>query len=70
LVFTFSEMGVPRHGAKAQLCREEAHNALLDMEELDEKTLDEFRSRYDALARKALVGDWVALKRRNDVTNI
>ena len=31
----------------------EAHNALLDLEELDEKTLDEFRSRYEALARKA-----------------
>ena len=31
----------------------EAHNALLDLEELDEKTLDEFRSRYGALARKA-----------------
>ena len=31
----------------------EAHNALLDLEELDEETLDEFRSRYAALARKA-----------------
>jgi low affinity Fe/Cu permease len=31
----------------------DAHNALLDLEELDEKTLDEFRSRYEALARKA-----------------
>jgi low affinity Fe/Cu permease len=33
----------------------EAHNALLDLEELDETTLDEFRSRYEALARKARV---------------
>ena len=31
----------------------EAHNALLDLEELDEKTLDQFRSRYEALALKA-----------------
>ena len=27
-----------------------AHNALLDLEELDEKTLEEFRKRYEALA--------------------
>jgi low affinity Fe/Cu permease len=31
----------------------EAHNALLDLEELDEKTFDDFRSRYEALALKA-----------------
>ena len=30
-----------------------AHNALLDLEELDEKTLDAFRERYQQLARKA-----------------
>ncbi len=30
-----------------------AHNALLDLEELEEKSLDEFRSQYEALARKA-----------------
>lgn len=30
-----------------------AHNALLDLEELDEKTLDEFREKYEALAAKA-----------------
>lgn len=30
-----------------------AHNALLDLEELDEKTLDEFRDKYEALAEKA-----------------
>ena len=30
-----------------------AHNALLDLEELDEKTLDEFREKYEALASKA-----------------
>lgn len=27
-----------------------AHNALLDLEELDEKTLDDFRKRYEMLA--------------------
>lgn len=30
-----------------------AHNALLDLEELEERTLDEFRSRYIALAKAA-----------------
>jgi len=30
-----------------------AHNALLDLEELDEKTLDEFREKYESLAAKA-----------------
>jgi low affinity Fe/Cu permease len=30
-----------------------AHNALLDLEELDEKTLAEFRNRYEDLARQA-----------------
>lgn len=30
-----------------------AHNALLDLEELDEKLLEEFRSRYERLAREA-----------------
>jgi low affinity Fe/Cu permease len=30
-----------------------AHNALLDLEELDEAALEEFRARYEALAREA-----------------
>lgn len=30
-----------------------AHNALLDLEELEEETLDQFRARYEALALKA-----------------
>ncbi|MBL4926769.1 low affinity iron permease family protein [Fuscibacter oryzae] len=30
-----------------------AHNALLDLEELDEKALEEFRDRYEELARSA-----------------
>jgi low affinity Fe/Cu permease len=30
-----------------------AHNALLDLEELDEKTLETFRVRYEALANSA-----------------
>ncbi len=30
-----------------------AHNALLDLEELDEQLLEEFRSRYERLAREA-----------------
>lgn len=30
-----------------------AHNALLDLEELEEGTLDEFRRRYEALASEA-----------------
>jgi low affinity Fe/Cu permease len=30
-----------------------AHNALLDLEELEQETLDQFRERYLALARKA-----------------
>jgi low affinity Fe/Cu permease len=30
-----------------------AHNMLLDLEELEEDTLDEFRARYESLARKA-----------------
>jgi low affinity Fe/Cu permease len=30
-----------------------AHNALLDLEELEEESLDEFRARYQALARAA-----------------
>ena len=40
-------------------CMEGAHNALLDLEELDEKTLDAFRAKYEALAsnaRKAIAG--------------
>jgi low affinity Fe/Cu permease len=32
---------------------EGAHNALLDLEELDEDSLDEFRTRYETLAEKA-----------------
>ena len=32
-----------------------AHNALLDLEELDEETLDAFRARYEALASAARV---------------
>jgi len=32
-----------------------AHNALLDLEELDEETLDAFRQRYEGLARTARV---------------
>src|SRR5207342_3233875 len=32
---------------------EGAHYALLDLEELDEDTLDRFRTRYEALAEKA-----------------
>jgi len=32
---------------------EKANNALLDLEELDEKTLDTIRSRYETLARQA-----------------
>jgi low affinity Fe/Cu permease len=30
-----------------------AHNVLLDLEELEEDTLDEFRARYEGLARQA-----------------
>ncbi len=30
-----------------------AHNALLDLEELEEETLDEFRGKYEKLARDA-----------------
>jgi low affinity Fe/Cu permease len=30
-----------------------AHNALLDLEEMEERELDEFRARYMALAREA-----------------
>lgn len=30
-----------------------AHNALLDLEELDERTLEQFRARYESLARTA-----------------
>lgn len=30
-----------------------AHNALLDLEELEEQSLDRFRSQYEALAHKA-----------------
>jgi low affinity Fe/Cu permease len=30
-----------------------AHNAILDIEKLEEKQLDEFRSRYEELAREA-----------------
>ncbi len=33
-----------------------AHNALLDLEELDESLLDEFRARYELLARTARAG--------------
>ena len=33
-----------------------AHNALLDLEELDEEILDRFRARYAELARKARDG--------------
>ena len=32
-----------------------AHNALLDLEELDEDILDQFRARYEALALKARI---------------
>lgn len=30
-----------------------AHNALLDLEELDERALEDFRARFEALARQA-----------------
>lgn len=30
-----------------------AHNMLLDLEELEEETLDEYRARYESLAKKA-----------------
>jgi low affinity Fe/Cu permease len=30
-----------------------AHNALLDLEEMEETQLDEFRQRYEALAKQA-----------------
>ena len=33
-----------------------AHNALLDLEELDENLLDEFRARYELLAQTARAG--------------
>ena len=33
-----------------------AHNTLLDLEELDEKTLDRYRAHYAAMARKARKG--------------
>ena len=33
-----------------------AHNALLDLEELEDDALDRFRGRYEALARKARKG--------------
>jgi low affinity Fe/Cu permease len=33
-----------------------AHNALLDLEELDENLLDEFRARYELLAQMARAG--------------
>ena len=33
-----------------------AHNALMDMEELEEDILNQFRDRYEALARKAREG--------------
>ena len=33
-----------------------AHNALLDLEELDEKALETFRARFEALAREARKG--------------
>jgi low affinity Fe/Cu permease len=33
-----------------------AHNALLDLEELDERTLETFRARFEALAREARQG--------------
>jgi low affinity Fe/Cu permease len=32
---------------------EGAHNALLDLEELEEETLDEFRAKYERLAQQA-----------------
>ncbi len=35
---------------------EGAHNALLDLEELDEEELDRIRSNYEALAKKARAG--------------
>jgi len=33
-----------------------AHNALLDLEELEESSLDQFRARYEALAAAARIG--------------
>jgi low affinity Fe/Cu permease len=30
-----------------------AHNALMDLEEMDESQLDEFRQKYEALAQQA-----------------
>jgi low affinity Fe/Cu permease len=33
-----------------------AHNALLDLEELDEAALETFRARYEALARESRLG--------------
>jgi low affinity Fe/Cu permease len=34
-------------------CLDGAHNALLDLEELEEKDLQEFQDRYERLAQKA-----------------
>jgi low affinity Fe/Cu permease len=36
--------------------QEGAHNALLDLEELDEKTLEQFRKRYEELADRSRKG--------------
>jgi len=36
--------------------QEGAHNALLDLEELDEKTLEQFRKRYEELAERSRRG--------------
>ncbi|BET12524.1 low affinity iron permease family protein [Pandoraea sputorum] len=44
---------------------EGAHNALLDLEELDEKELSRFRKRYEALANEARI----ALKKGNPDTD-
>jgi low affinity Fe/Cu permease len=55
-----------------------ASNALLDLEELDEKTLDEFRARYEQLARRTkerrdlhgrhALGPDVAERREEDIS--
>jgi low affinity Fe/Cu permease len=39
-----------------------AHNALLDLEELEEETLDAFRARYQALAKAARMESTLGLE--------
>ena len=47
-------------------CMEGAHNALLDLEELDEKELDRIRDEYEGLARTAREG----IERGEDDTGV